>query len=143
MRHLKTFESFSFSSEEELQQKINFISKFKTSLTGSIPEMEDLLEDLDNKKQKYPEAYEEIKSNLEKYKSIFKDIKEVKSPSSDQRFTFTEDNFLAIAAYFNFNVMVLKPLKVGGNYIMQMKQKGGVGKSTGHSRQFIKQLKKV
>lgn len=130
MKHLKTFESFNTT---ELVEE-NWFNKLTTSVTGTIPDITKLVAELDEKKSKYPDAYKEIKENLEKFSSLFSETKEVKSPSSDQRFPFTVENFLAIAGYFNFNVGVLRPVKQGDKYIIQMSQRPGVGSSTGHSR---------
>jgi hypothetical protein len=130
MKHLKTFESFNTT---ELVEE-NWLNKITTSITGTIPDITKLVAELDEKKSKYADGYNEVKKNLEKFSNLFSEIKEVKSPSSDQRFPFTEENFLAIAGYFNFNVGVLRPIKQGEKYIIQMTQRAGVGSSTGHSR---------
>jgi len=104
MKYLKRF------NEEEVIQE-NWVSKIKTSLTGAIPEIEKLVKELPEKIIKNQAKHDEVKEQLYKYNLT--DVKSVKSTDSENsvRIDYSEENFLAIAAYYNFNIGILRPVK--------------------------------
>ena len=138
MKHIKTFESFNISSDEKLNE--GMWDKLKTAVTGGVPKIEKLLAELPAKIEKDKEAYEDIKKELEGYKkknpNAAAAIKNIQVPASDQTFPYTDENYLALAAFYNFNVNIIPNIARTTGKAMPsigMQQFSGVGAETGHS----------
>lgn len=130
-KYLKTFESFGVSGEELNEE---FLDKLKSAMFGTLPKIEVLVKELPDKAKKYPEGYEKAKAKLKSLLSKNSDVKTIKSASSDQSFPFTEDNYLAIAGFYNFGVNYLDPVKLKTGYCLQIKPVAGASSVTGHRR---------
>lgn len=134
MKHIKTFESFSSKLDEGMW------SKFKTSILGTVPDVEELVKELPEKIEKYKEAYEDFKLELEGYKkrvpSAYSEIKDIKVPGSDQIFPYSDENYLALAGYYNFNVNLIPNISRKNKKAMPtigIQEYSGSGSGTGHS----------
>ena len=138
MKHIKTFESFNILSTDKIDE--GMWDKLKTAVTGGVPKIEKLLADLKVKAEKDKEAYEDLKKELEGYKkknpNAYGAIKNIQVPGSDQSFPYTDENYLALAAFYNFNVNIIPNISRTTGKAMSsigMQQFSGVGAETGHS----------
>tara|TARA_Y100000389_G_C17449466_1_gene513744 strand:+ start:288 stop:950 length:663 start_codon:yes stop_codon:yes gene_type:complete len=113
----------------------NIFQKAGYALSGKYPNVEKLVSKLGDFKSKNPEGYSEVESTLNRYSNVKDQISLIKPSQSDKTFPFTEENFMALTGFHNFNVDVLKPIKLkDGSYVLPFKVKSGAGKLTGHSR---------